>query len=283
MPAHRQPFHPGQGAREGFTLIELLVVLAIIAILAGLLLPALARAKQKARVANESNSARQLLLAWQMYADDFDDRLLPGYRYGFEAKDRQGNLLSHPINARYPWRIAPYLAHNFEVLYANANRELLHRFGRDETSYTYSASVFPSLGINSLFVGGDDLVLPPTGGAARKFGAFCALRLSEIRSPAHLGAFFSARSQFDGGVVEGYYRVEAPFLIQRLWAETYHDSLPPQDFGFVHPRYSRKAVVGVADGHVKLAGLAELEDMRLWANPATHAAWRLETLNASLQ
>ena len=54
----------------GFTLIELLVVIVMIAILAALLLPALARSKQQAFTAKCLSNHRQLMLAWQMYADD---------------------------------------------------------------------------------------------------------------------------------------------------------------------------------------------------------------------
>jgi prepilin-type N-terminal cleavage/methylation domain-containing protein/prepilin-type processing-associated H-X9-DG protein len=94
---------------RGFTLIELLVVIAIIAILAAILFPVFARAREKARQASCTSNVKQLGLAVHMYAQDNDERIPP------HTDDDPGGL---PINWRWYWmqlRLTPYTK-NYQIL-----------------------------------------------------------------------------------------------------------------------------------------------------------------------
>jgi len=256
-------------SHAAFTLIELLVVIAIIAILSSLLLPSVSKAKRKARMVEEMSSARQLMLGAQVYADDHQDSVFPGYVTDPNAKDDLGQPLYFPINARYPWRLSPYLAQSFETIYCGDNRRRLSELRRlDRDSYVYAVSIYPSLGINSYFIGGNETEFEAEA-ANRKFGGGTVVRKGgDVRHPSELMVFVSARSATSGYEANGYFQVQPPYLAARKWAATWSPALSPDQWGFVAPRYGGRAVTAMTDGHVQTLIQGELQDMRHWANTA---------------
>lgn len=280
-------------AFRAFTLIEMLVVIGVIALLLGLLLPALHTVRQSGEKVREFSAARQLMVAYTAYAYDHRGVLMPGYYFldgqMLPAYDEAGNELTGPgpVAARYVWRLAPYLDYNLHGLYLD--ERVLEQLSSQEL-YHYLISVFPSMGINAVFVGGDTGYGLDDPQYEQLFGRFYLTRLSHARRPADLIVFASARingetaqSVFGSTApVEGFHRVYPPYRTSREWAERYDvncgwPDCKAADFGFVSLRHHfREAAIGFFDGHTGTLDEGQIQDMRHWADQATRPDWVLE-------
>ncbi|HEX2999997.1 MAG TPA: prepilin-type N-terminal cleavage/methylation domain-containing protein [Armatimonadota bacterium] len=109
----------GQRRKSGFTLIELLVVIAIIAILAAILFPVFARARENARKANCISNLKQITLGALMYAQDYDGRI---------AAKNSGTWMIPPIQGEGQWQAisfyAPYMKNTQVVICPSTGKNI---------------------------------------------------------------------------------------------------------------------------------------------------------------
>lgn len=276
----------------GFTIVEVLVVLGIIAMLMGILLPALSSVRTTGRQTVEMSAARQLMVAYAAYANTNKQRVLVGDPQGLSprAYDSTGQPISGGVldiaKRRYPWRLAPYLDYKMRGLYTNLQADVLEELEHDPL-YKYKVAMFPSLGLNAQWVGGDFSSTgfasnDPTSTLSRTYGRFWISTMHEAAHPERLIVFASARGSdamvSGGSTMEGYFKVESPRFSQSQeprWAEWYGSHLAPAEYGYLSPRYFKEAVTAFLDGSVSTRTPDQLRDMRLWANDATSEDWAI--------
>ena len=216
-PGERGAFTPGKS--RAFTLIELLVVIAIIAILAAILFPVFAQAREKARQATCASNLRQLGTATQMYLQDYDGSyfhhwyLSPTYWFGRV----EGSGTPKTVN-KQEGLLYPYIK--------NADIQRCPSF--EPEVYTYSGAT-AGYGYNLNYL-------------TDNFGE-SGRNEAQIEKPANC-AVFADSANYDG------YTYTPPKLTETL------SIFPPSstmayDFAVVHFRHNGVANVVYADGHVK--------------------------------
>ncbi len=220
----RQREHP---PRAGFTLIELLVVIAIIAILAGMLLPALAKAKQKATGISCLSNLKQLTLAAVLYCTDFNDRIVPNYVDNTNAWI--GGDVSLPLGATNiadirVGRLFPY--NRSEMIYRCPADKLPFKVGGRTVVRVRSYSLNGMMGENTALAA---LSVHPDIPENRKF--------TDIRNPSSSQASFFLDEDADC-IDDGYFAVDS-------WQSTDWRNA-------IASRHGKGGMLSFADGHAQL-------------------------------
>ena len=242
-----------RGTTGGFTLVELLTVLAIISLLAAILFPVFAAGREKARQSACTSNLRQLALANQMYAQDYDTLYTPAAQDVLADNRRWFGVR---VKGRYQPKdgpLVPYLKEN-GLLRRCPSFRVSSGFDMGTGGYAYN---FVGVGSRVWWLG------------FNKAAAFdSSVRESEIVRPAQIAMFSDGALDWGtGGIVEYGFLQPPVELIQNL------DGAYSPDPS-VHFRHQGRAAVVFVDAHVRSLPMARsttASPVYAAANPQAHS------------
>jgi len=205
--------------RRGFTLIELLVVVAIIGILAAILFPVFARARESARKTSCLSNLKQISLGWMMYTQDYDETAPLAVYYSSTNEYGWDFVLDFSGGAAKPGLLDPYIKSG---QINNCPSFTSDAVGRPYTGYAYNTS----------YIGGEGI----WDGSGLKHAS---ATLAQIEIPAETVLFA------DGGAWSTY----SNSIIGQNYLRAPSDDL--YKAGTADFRHNETGNVAFADGHVK--------------------------------
>jgi len=240
-------------AFPGFTLVELLVVISVIAILISMLIPSLAGARDAARTVKCSSNLRQLITAWNLYANDSKDRAMPLAYWSVEDIGTgpqvfwwgtHGTPITPPDHAR--GFIAPYVD---SALFDGSALECPSQRWGTYRPQGPSRTVTSTYGYNGYY-----LSPAKTPGWAASIGHRRWQGLSQLQRPAALLVFADALLPGVGAVQPGNTALLDPPLLYSKSGGGKWTINPSPTTAFRHSRATislagRAAVAAFADGH----------------------------------
>lgn len=223
--------------REGFTIIEMLVVVGVIAVLLGLLLPALSGAQKRSKKNTELSYLRQIGFGWTMYANNYNDAALPGYlppevqtNWDVSWQTQRNVNLSQDNAAPYSWRLMPFIDFSLDIMRSYDDS---YELDMTEPEHVKIVARHPAFGYNAYYIGGWYQMVSISGqnvakpsyhdgeivGSAGRPANVVATHVTKIRRPSDVITFCSSTVALPGvykaeDYVAGSHLVHAPTVAE---------------------------------------------------------------------